>query len=200
MSKDNSNQNNGSEGNNSEGNQSQENQDKGNVKTIPYERFKEINDKLKEASDKLSAIDAEKKKQSDDKLLEEKKYQDLLGNKDKEIADLKTHVAKVEKNAKIGEIKNKFINSLSKVDVIDAEDAIKLVGIDDLIDSEDLDTEINKRVTDLTKNKSYLFKAGSNRSNHKENNGVKNNGGSDDKKELKGTNAIIASLSAKLNS
>jgi len=53
-------------------------------KTIPYERFKEVNDKAKTLEDQLKAITDAQKQADEDKLKEENKWKDLYEKTEKE--------------------------------------------------------------------------------------------------------------------
>lgn len=57
--------------------------------TIPYHRFKEINDQYKDLKDKLLKIDQEKEAMRQKKLEEDGKLKELLSEKDNMIKDLK---------------------------------------------------------------------------------------------------------------
>ncbi len=127
-------------------------------KSIPYSRFTEVNSKYKEAKDELAKYQAKEKDENDKKLLEEKKFQELIGNKDKMIKDLESQNNEIKTSFKIENLKSKVSNVLVKNNVIDAEDGLKFVKFDDLIDSDNADDEINKRVSEIVKNKAYLFK------------------------------------------
>ena len=53
-------------------------------KTIPYERFKEVNDKAKTLEDQLKAITDAQKKADEDKLKDENKWKDLYEKTEQE--------------------------------------------------------------------------------------------------------------------
>lgn len=164
------NSNNSSTTQNKEGSQSQANE--GAEKTIPYSRFAEVNSKFKETREKLAGYEAKEKTAAEQKLLDEKNYQELIGNKNKEIETLKMENGQIKKTVKEESLKNKISNALAKNNIIDAEDGLKFVKYDDLLDSDAADGEIEKRVTDLVKSKAYLFnagKSGSQRSNSENN-------------------------------
>lgn len=48
-----------------------------NPKTVPYERFKEVNDRLRALEEAATKVEAERKQQEEAKLVEQKKYQEL---------------------------------------------------------------------------------------------------------------------------
>ncbi len=171
----------------------------GKDENVPLKTFLEKKQELKEAKDKLAAFEARDKKAADDKLLEEKKYQDLIASREKDLADAKAQLETERKNNKIEKIKNRFSNELSKANAIDSEDALKFINYDDLLDSENFDNELKSRVENLVKTKSYLFKtAGTGRSNseNKTPSGNNDNKGSANNTKIDPT---IASLAQKFS-
>lgn len=52
---------------------------------VPYARFKEINDKAKSLEERLSAIEAAQKSETDKKLAEEKKWEELAAKRETEL-------------------------------------------------------------------------------------------------------------------
>ncbi len=144
---------------------------------------------------------AKEKEETDKKLLEGKKYQDLITNKEKELNDFKSKYTEENKARKMDKLESKFSRSLEKANAINAEDAMKFVKFDDLLDAENADDEIKKRVDDLIKNKSYLFTAkqqGTTRSTS-ENGQPSGNTGGQGQQGSQGTkiDPIVASLANK---
>lgn len=161
-------------------------------KTVPLDTFldqKKINKELKE---KLAAFEDKERKDSEAKLLEEKKFQEVIQNTKSEAEKYKSELEQTKKEAKIEKIKDKFSRFLEKNNAINADDALKFVQYDDLLDSEDLDGSIKKRVEDLAKNKAYLFSKSKSPSNDE--NGKPNSGGSDEKKPGNKVSPTIAAL------
>lgn len=168
-------------------------------KSIPYSRFKEVNDKFKDVSSELEAYRKKEKEENDKKLLEEKNFQELIGKKDSEYKELETRYSQEVLKNKIEKLSNKILSSLSKNNIIDAEDGLKFIKQDDLLDSDKAEDEINNRIKELVKNKPYLFKNVNNRSNTENNvagnqsrdtNSSRGNGGGD---------PILTSLARKLS-
>lgn len=62
--------------------------------SIPYARFKEINDKLKQYEEREAKRTEEEKAAKEKKLMDEKKYQELLDQKAKELDDVKKEAQK----------------------------------------------------------------------------------------------------------
>lgn len=168
-------------------------------KSIPYSRFKEVNDKFKDVSSELEAYRKKEKEENDKKLLEEKNFQELIGKKDSAFKELESKYNQEVLKNKIEKLSNKILNSLSKNNIIDAEDGLKFIKQDDLLDSDKAEDEINNRIKELVKNKPYLFKNVNNRSNTENNvagnqsrdtNSSRGNGGGD---------PILTSLARKLS-
>lgn len=168
-------------------------------KSIPYSRFKEVNDKFKDVSSELEAYRKKEKEENDKKLLEEKNFQELIGKKDSEYKELETRYSQEVLKNKIEKLSNKILSSLSKNNIIDAEDGLKFIKQDDLLDSDKAEDEINNRIKELVKSKPYLFKNVNNRSNTENNvagnqtrdtNSSRGNGGGD---------PILTSIARKLS-
>lgn len=183
MPSDNSNDQNNDAGTNNDKNQSPNNPGDNNSnpgdnndtngskeQNVPLNTFLDKKKELKEVKDKLAAFEARDKAAADAKLLEDEKYQEIIQNKEKELADAKSLLDVERKNNKLSRLENKFSNLLNKENVIDANDALKLIKYDDLLDSDDADNEIKSRVENLVKDKSYLFKATQSGRNNEENN------------------------------
>ena len=77
--------------------------------TVPYGRFKEINDKLKELEAKEVRRGDDEKKAREDKMLQEKQYKELLEQRAKELEDSKAE------QAKLAEIAKKFQEQQEKI-------------------------------------------------------------------------------------
>ena len=67
---------------------------------VPYARFKEINDKLKEFEAREAKRSEDDKAAREKKLMDEKKYQELLDQKAKELEDVKAEATKAAEIAK----------------------------------------------------------------------------------------------------
>ena len=68
-----------------------------NESSIPYARFKEINDKFKTATEELSKIKSANDKAREQKLKEDGKLKELLDEKESLISDLKGKAESWEK-------------------------------------------------------------------------------------------------------
>lgn len=176
-------------------NQNVKDQDNSNVPLNKFLDQKKINKELKE---KLAAFEQKEKEVKEAKLLEEKQYQELIQNKAKEAEDLKSQLNLERKNNKLEKVKYQFSSELSKLNVIDSDDALKLVKYDDLLDSDDVSDLIKSRALDLSKNKSYLFKS-NNSSRDKFENNVPNNSTPQNEDAVKSKmDPVLASLVSKL--
>jgi len=58
--------------------------------SVPYARFKEVNDRLKDVNDKLAGLDAKDKARNETQLAEEGKKDELIANLKAERDDLRT--------------------------------------------------------------------------------------------------------------
>lgn len=133
---------------------------------IPYLRFKEVNDKhknteseLTKANSELQAFKDAEKKKTEDKLLEDKKYDELLKAKELEITSHKTEVETLKKNASLDKIRTKIVNLASKEGAVDSEDILRFISVDDLLelDSEKLSAEVKGRIAKIKEDKAHLF-------------------------------------------
>lgn len=76
--------------------------DPNDPKTIPYERFKEVNDKAKALEDQLKAITDAQKKADEDKLKEEQKWKDLWEKSEKEKSEKEKELLRLRVASKKG--------------------------------------------------------------------------------------------------
>lgn len=60
--------------------------------SVPYARFKQVNDKLKEVNDRLTSMDSERKEEGEKLLAKEGKKDELIANLKIERDSLKTNV------------------------------------------------------------------------------------------------------------
>ena len=201
----NENDNNSNPNNNSDNSGSDSNNsgvvDKKPLQTVPLSDYLEQKKAAKALKEELAGYREKETKEKDAKLLEEKKYQELIQNKDKELGDTKNALNQTIKEHKLEKLTNKLARVLDKNNAIDAEDALKFINVDDLLDADKVDDEINKRVTELAKNKSYLFngKQGTTRSSTENGQPSGNSGQGVDGGGNKGKiDPIILSLANKL--
>lgn len=111
-----------------------------------HPRFKDLNDRAKEAAELKAAQQAEKEK----KLLEEKKYQELVGEKDKTIAAL-------NEKLKSSSLNSVIVAEASKAGAVDTEAVLKLVDRANVkINDDGTVTGVAEAVKSLLDSKSYL--------------------------------------------
>jgi hypothetical protein len=121
-------------------------------------RFKELNDRAKEAESKLAEAEKIKEKEIQKKLKEEGKLEELLEEKDKEIEKLTSTLTSVK-------LKSEIVSVASKLKVVDTEVVEKLIDRDKLeLDKEGNYTNVEDVVQGLLSEKPYLAGAESNTS------------------------------------
>ena len=69
-----------------------EDEEKKTVSSIPYDKFKKVNDEKKALAEKVAAFEKLQKEANDKKLAEEGKYKELLEAKGKELDNLKSSI------------------------------------------------------------------------------------------------------------
>lgn len=110
-----------------------------------HTRFKELAEKAKKAE----VYDALKQKEHEEKLLSEKKFEELLAEKEAKIADLLQGTKRANLNAKI-------VSKAMALGAVDAETVLKLMDMGQL-DKDDLsDEEITASVASLLDSKPFL--------------------------------------------
>ena len=125
--------------------------------TIPLNKFLDLKAELKSNKEKLKAFELDKKTKNEAKLLEEKKFEELLANKEKELLEAQSSLETEKKSRKIANIKNKAINILHSEGSIDNEVALKLLDIDKLLESEDVEKDLKNSITNIKTTKGFLF-------------------------------------------
>lgn len=119
-------------------------------KVFEHDRFKQLNQKAKEAEkalkEKLEAEKAEKQK----KLKEEGKLQELLDETKKELDELKGSYSTKQ-------LENQILSIASRLNVVDTDAVVRLVDSSKIeYDKEGNPTNVEDVVTTLLKEKSYL--------------------------------------------
>ena len=105
------------------------------VDAIPYERFKEVNDALKALKTEKEQREEADRKAQEEKLLGEKKYEELLKQRDTENAALKKEREELSKYRQEQEDKEKSRREALLKEIEDKEDrsiAEKLPSSDDI--------------------------------------------------------------------
>lgn len=125
---------------------------------IPYERFKEVNEKKNQAEQELARMKQQQEDAEKKKLEEQGKFQDLAkkAEKEKNEAIEKAQKAEAEKNQKAIEFE---IGLEAKNEgIADVKDAVKLIDLKDITVNDDgTISGVKEAVTNLKKEKPYLF-------------------------------------------
>jgi hypothetical protein len=132
-----------------------ENEEKKTVDSIPYYKFKEVNEEKKALAEQVAEFKRLQKEADDKKLAEEGRYKELLEAKEKELADLNSNIEKERATRKRDNLLNKINLKAQERGAIDFEDIKKFLDIDGLIDSDN--ETIDKELNQLQETKSYLF-------------------------------------------
>jgi hypothetical protein len=142
--------------------------------TVPLARLLKERDDRKLLAEELNRlkkemehINFEKQAEKERKLLEEKQFQELLSIKEREVLELKSSFATEKRNSNLALLSSEAKNLLQKNNIINADDGLKFLEVDGLLESKDISKELEKRIEDLVVSKPYLFNA--QRSNHPEN-------------------------------
>lgn len=128
--------------------------------SIPYERFKEVNEKKKAAEEKLAAFEAAQKAQTEKKLKEDGELQKLIETKDAELkkiqSDFEMH------KVKINEIKIEHAIEIlaAQSGAADVKDIARLIDRDKIsIDDTGAVKNAKEAIEALKESKPYLFAA-----------------------------------------
>lgn len=132
-----------------------EGEEKKIVSSIPYDKFKKVNDEKKALAEKVAEFERLQNEAQKKKLEEEGKFKELLELKEKELADLNSNIEKEKATRKRDNLLNKINLKAQERGAIDFEDIKKFLDIDSLVDSDD--EAINEKLNQLQEKKSYLF-------------------------------------------
>lgn len=143
--------------------------DNSNDEKVPLSKFLDKKNELKDLKAKLAEFEDKERKAADQKLLEEKQYQELLKKKEDELKNLQDSLFAEKTNNKLEKIKNIYSKELLKNNVFNVDDALALSNINELLEFESPENEVKARVENLVKNKTYLFNTKSQRSDSENN-------------------------------
>ena len=132
-----------------------EGEEKETVSSIPYERFKKVNDEKRALAEKVAEFERLQNEAQKKKLEEEGNFKKLLEIKEQELADLNSSIEKERATRKRDNLLNKINLKAQERGAIDFEDIKKFLDIDGLIDSDN--EAIDKELNQLQETKSYLF-------------------------------------------
>lgn len=185
-----------------ESNQTQEANSNQENKSVPLAEFLKIKEELKGFKKEKETFELEKKKASEAKLIEEKRYEELLKQREDELSAIKSEKEALVKNNKIDGFKNKAINELYKLNAHDAQDALKFMDFEGLLDAEDADNLINEQIDKLKEGKSYLFNSVEPKKRSASENGIPSASSgqpkqNNDNKTLSARDRIVMSLASK---
>lgn len=125
---------------------------------VDYAKLKAEREKRKELEERLAKIEADEAKKNEAKLLEEKKYQELLDAKSKELESAKGELESTRATVKRSRIENAIIAESAKIGAKDPLDVVKFVEIDKVeLDDAGTPVGLDKLLEQVKKNKSYLF-------------------------------------------
>lgn len=154
-------------------------EEKKTVSSIPYDKFKKVNDEKKALAEKVAEFEKLQKEAEKKKLEEEGNFKKLLELKEQELADLNSNIEKERATRKKDNLLNKIKLKAQEKGANDADDITRFLNIDELIDSDD--EAINEKLNQLQEKKSYLF--GSKKKSATDENNIDFRG-SDKKKKL----------------
>ncbi len=143
--------------------------DNSNDEKVPLSKFLDKKNELKDLKAKLAEFEDKERKAADQKLLEEKQYQELLKKKEDELKNLQDSLFAEKTNNKLEKIKNIYSKELLKNNVFNVDDALALSNINELLEFDSPENEVKARVENLVKNKTYLFNTKSQRSDSENN-------------------------------
>jgi hypothetical protein len=165
------------------------------AKVVPLDTFLEVKNKTKDLKARLKEFEDRDQRIAEQTLIEEKKFQELLGSKDARLKELENQLESERTNNKLEAINNQIANKLTGFNAHDARDALKFINTNELLESESIESDINNRVKNLLESKPYLFKNVTR--SETENNQPSNNALSNVTNAGKGIDPVTLSLSQK---
>ena len=134
--------------------------------SVPYYKFKRLEEKFDKAVSQLENIEKNKKEKEDEALKEQGKYKELVGKKDEEIKGLKEQLKQNKKDQDGKDLSAVLLSEISKEFPQDASDVLQQIN-KEKVTVEKKDGEIKVRgikeqVDQLRTSKPWLFKAQNN--------------------------------------
>lgn len=129
---------------------------------VSYETYKRTLDEAKKVKATLKEMQDQLSKINEEKLLAEGKKDEVIKQKEKELADIKSRLERERAEGIITRVQSKIAEVANKFGAYDASDVVKNISIKDLNLDEDgnFDTSVlESKVDALKKQKNYLFKA-----------------------------------------
>jgi len=132
--------------------------DKRDESLIPRWRFDEVIGERNEAQADLKAREKAEKEAGDNKLLEEKKYQELLTSKNDELKKSQDEKAALEARIKTDSINSAVKVAALEAGTIDVELAVKAINPEEVkLGADGVPENVGKLVEKLKKDKPHLF-------------------------------------------
>lgn len=128
---------------------------------VDYAKLKAERDKRKELEDRLAKIEADEAKKKEDLLLAEKKYQELLDQKSKDLEKTASELAAERATAKRSKIENAIITESAKLKAKDAADVVKFIDLNTIeLDDSGKPVGLEDVLKKVKESKPYLFEDG----------------------------------------
>lgn len=149
---------------NDEGKQQEQQQEQ----TVPYYKFKKVNDTLSKLQGDLDKINQTKQAEDEAKAKANGEFEKLLADKNSEVEKLAGELTGLQGKIKQGKIDSLINSEISKENPQDADVVLSLINKDiiEVIEGEDGSVNkikgITKEIERLKKEKPYLFKDGEN--------------------------------------
>lgn len=145
---------------------------------VAYSKLKAERDKRKDLEDRLAKIEAEETKRAQEKMLEEKKYSELIEQKNKDFAKLQSELEAERAGFKKSKIENLVISEASKLKAKDPYDIIRMVDLGSVeFDDGGKILGLDKILKTVKESKPYLFESEAKEPNQNANARPANQGG-----------------------
>lgn len=133
-------------------------EDNKDLKTVPLSEFLEQKKLTKDLKLRLQEFEDKENKIKEQKMLEEKNFQELLETKNLKIKELEDSYNQLVTSNKKERITNTLIRELDKNNAVNSDDVLKLLDVNQFMEEGKNNNEFLKHaVDDLVKNKPYLF-------------------------------------------
>ena len=132
-----------------------EDEEKKTVSSIPYDKFKKVNDEKKALAEEVANFKRIQNEAQKKKLEEKGKFKELLELKEKELADLNSNIEKERATRKKDNLLNKIRLKAQTKGAFNADAVTKFLDVDGLVDVDD--EGIDNAINQLIEKESYLF-------------------------------------------
>jgi len=131
------------------------------VNKVDYAKLKAERDKRKELEERLSKIEADEAKKKEEQLLADKKYQELLDQRNKEFEKINSELVSERANSKKSKIENAIIAESAKLKARDPLDVVKFIDTTSIeFDDSGKIIDLEKLLKQVKDSKPYLFEDG----------------------------------------